>query len=112
MADGEPQFDYEGDEAHRAAITAALGRVVDPEMALGILDVGLVYRVTVRDSHVHVLMTMTSAACPVADVIVEDVAQTLERALPDGFAVDVDVAWEPAWTPERMSDKAKRFMGW
>ena len=70
------------------------------------------YRVSVRERHAHVLMTMTSAACPVVDVIVDDVARTLERALPQGFAVDVDVCWEPAWTPERMSERAKRFMGW
>jgi metal-sulfur cluster biosynthetic enzyme len=112
MEDDERRFDYEGDETHRAAITGALARVVDPEMALGILDVGLVYRVTVEGSRVQVLMTMTSAACPVVDVIVDDVAQTLERALPGGYAVGVDVCWEPAWTPERMSGKAKRFMGW
>ena len=108
----DERFDYEGDEATRPVIEAALQRVVDPEMALGILDVGLVYRVAVRDSQVHVLMTMTSAACPVTDVIVEDVTTTLERALPDGFGVEVEVCWEPAWTPDRMSDKAKRFMGW
>ena len=52
-------------------MTAALRRVVDPEVAMNIVDVGLVYGVTVEAERVHVRVTMTSAACPVADVIIE-----------------------------------------
>ncbi len=105
-------FEYTGDESLRQPIGAALGRVVDPEVAMSIVDVGLVYRVAVDDATVHVLMTMTSAACPAADAIVEDVEAELTRVLPPRYSVEVELCWEPAWTPERMSERAKRFMRW
>ncbi len=105
-------FPYQGPEALRAPITAALRRVVDPEVAMSVVDVGLVYGVTVADGRVHVVMTMTSAACPVADVILEDVQTELEKATPPALSVDVELVWEPPWTTERMSARAKAFMGW
>lgn len=112
MADtDDPRYDYRGPDALRQPIADALARVIDPEMALTITDVGLVYRVDVADEVVRVEMTMTSAACPVGDVIVEDVEHEVGRAAP-GHRVDVALVWEPPWTPERLSARAKRFMGW
>jgi len=105
-------YPYEGPQALGQAIEAALRRVVDPEVAMTILDVGLIYGVTVSDDRVHVLLTMTSAACPVADVIVDDVADELLSVLPSEMEVDVELVWEPAWSTERMSARAKLFMGW
>ena len=105
-------YPYEGPQALRQPIEAALRRVVDPEVAMTILDVGLVYGVTVSDERVHVLLTMTSAACPVIDVIVDDVANELMSALPPQTQVDIELVWEPAWSTDRMSDRAKSFMGW
>lgn len=105
-------FDYQGDEAWRGPITEALRKVVDPEVALSILDVGLVYAVTVDASKAHVLMTMTSAACPVTDMIVEEVQTELDQVLPPDMIIDVELCWDPAWTPERMSELARRFMQW
>ena len=55
---------------------------------------------------------MTSAACPLAGLIVEDIETELERDLPPGLSIKVDLVWEPPWTNERMSDSAKRLMGW
>lgn len=107
-----PAFPFEGPERLRATITEALRRVVDPEMALNILDVGLVYGVTVADGTVHVRLTMTSAACPVTDVIVEEVESELDRALPAELKIGVELVWEPPWSNERMSEAARRFMGW
>ena len=77
-------FAYEGDPALKERITEALRRVVDPEMALNILDIGLVYRVSVAPGEAHVLMTMTSAACPATELIAEEVEVRLEQALPRG----------------------------
>lgn len=110
--DVDASYIHEGDETLRAPILAALRSVVDPEMALNIVDVGLVYRVTVDATRVHVLMTMTSAACPVADVILEDVQDALDRVLPPQLAVEVELFWDPPWTPERLSPRARAFMGW
>jgi metal-sulfur cluster biosynthetic enzyme len=105
-------YAYKGPEALRQTIDRALQQVVDPEVAMNIVDVGLVYAVEVKDDNVHVTMTMTSAACPVADVIVDDVRDELEGALPVQFVVGVQLVWEPAWSTERMSERAKTFMGW
>jgi metal-sulfur cluster biosynthetic enzyme len=108
----ESPYPYEGPEALRAPIEAALRRVVDPELALTIVDIGLVYRVTVTSERVQVLMTMTSAACPVTDLIVDEAGAELARVVPDDRAIDIELAWQPPWTTERMSTRAKAFMGW
>ena len=103
---------YDGPDALREPILAALRRVVDPEVALSIVDVGLVYGVSVAPGGVRVCMTMTSAACPMADLIVDDLCAELEAVLPAGMRVEVERVWEPPWTPERMSAEGKAFMGW
>lgn len=108
----EDRFAYDGPEALKDLVTRALKKVVDPEVAMDIVDVGLVYGVRVTDGVASVRMTMTSAACPVADMLVEDVQAELQDALPDRPRVDVELVWEPPWTPERLSASARRFMGW
>jgi len=107
-----PAFPYRGPPEWLPAIDAALRRVVDPEVAMNIVDVGLVVDVCLHEGTLHVQVTMTSAACPVADVVVADVRHELDHALPDGPRVQVELVWQPAWTPERMSASARRFMGW
>lgn len=103
---------YEGPEALRQPVFNALRRVVDPEMAMSIVDVGLIHSVVVADGKVHARVTMTSAACPVADLIVEEMEAALDRAMPPELLIQVELVWEPPWTSERMSDDARRFMGW
>lgn len=105
-------FPFDGPDTWRKPIVDALTRVVDPELALNIVDIGLVYGVTCHDDALRLRMTMTTAACPVTDVIAEEAEAELARALPPGTRVQVDVVWEPEWTPERMSERARRFMGW
>lgn len=111
-ADPDSPFAYSGPDELRQPIETALRQVVDPEVALSIVDVGLVYAVTVTDEHVQVRMTMTSAACPVADVILAEVESELDRVVPPHLSVAVELVWEPAWTTDRMSRRAKAFMGW
>lgn len=103
---------YAGPAELRGRIAGALCAVVDPELAMNIVDVGLVYGVRVDADLVHVTMTMTSAACPVADVILEDVQAELDRVLPPEWRIEVELVHQPAWGPERMSARAKAFMGW
>jgi metal-sulfur cluster biosynthetic enzyme len=105
-------FPYEGPDELHEPIVAALRNVVDPEVALSIVDVGLVYGVTVTDDRLHVLLTMTSAACPVADDIIEEVETELDRVAPASLPIEVELVWDPPWTPDRMSERAKRFMSW
>lgn len=105
-------FPYDGPEALRQPIADALTRVVDPEVALSIVDVGLIYGVTVTDGKLHVLLTMTSAACPVAGLIVDEVEAELDGIAPPELLIEVELVWEPPWSPDRMSERSRRFMGW
>jgi metal-sulfur cluster biosynthetic enzyme len=105
-------YPYEGPEELRKSIQDALTRVVDPEVAMSIVDVGLVYGVTVDNDKVHVKLTMTSAACPVTDLIVEEAEGELDRVIPQELSVFVELVWEPPWSMDRMSARARLFMGW
>jgi metal-sulfur cluster biosynthetic enzyme len=105
-------FDYDGPEELRGPVLDALTRVVDPELSLSIVDVGLVYSVRIADGQVGVHMTMTSPACPVADLILEEVEMELDRIVPAAWRIAIELGWEPAWTQERMSERARRFMKW
>ena len=111
-AEAREPYPYEGPESLRQPILDALTRVVDPEVAMSIVDVGLVYGVTVNHEKVHVLLTMTSAACPVTDVIKEEVEGELDRLAPPELLVHVELVWDPPWMLDRMSERARKFMGW
>lgn len=108
----ETPFSFEGDEALRSPIDAALRRVVDPEMVVNIVDLGLVYRVEARGREASVRLTMTSAACPVAEVIVADVYDAVGGVLGEGAAVDVELVWDPPWEPAMMSERARKVLDW
>lgn len=105
-------YPFAGPPELESTIEAALRQVVDPEVALTIVDVGLVYGVRVADQDVQVRMTMTSAACPVIEVILADVEAELDAVLPPEYSVRIELVWEPPWTTERLSPRAKSFMGW
>jgi metal-sulfur cluster biosynthetic enzyme len=94
-----------------ALAEAALRRVIDPETALDIVALGLVYGIDVAGSQVRLRLTMTSAACPVSELIMEEASREVAQALPD-MDVTVELCWDPPWTPERMSPSARAAMGW
>ena len=81
----------------------------DPEIPLNIVDLGLIYEVTTGPDAVNVKMSMTSAACPSGAVIAEDVKVKLADA---GFPnPKVEVVWEPAWSPQRISEAGRKALG-
>ena len=90
----------------------ALRVVDDPEAGMNIVDLGLVYGIDVAEDAVRIAMTMTTAACPMADVIVDEVHEAIAGATPPGTRVDVELVWDPPWTPDRMSDLARGHFGW
>lgn len=92
-----------------ARIWEALGRVTDPEYALSIVDLGLVYDVRVVDGAVRVAVTFTSIGCPAIDMILED-AEAAIRAVPGVRDVRLDVVWTPPWTRERVSARGRRVL--
>ena len=94
------------------AVREALRQVDDPEAGMNIVDLGLVYGVDVTADGVHVDLTMTTAACPMADMIVEQARDAVNGIVPVGTAVDVELVWDPPWTPDKMTGIAKEHFGW
>lgn len=93
-------------------IEDALRTVIDPELGINIVDLGLVYSTDVDDGHVRIAMTMTTPACPLSGYLVESVEAACWQHLPDVESVDVDIVWAPPWHPAMMSPAAKRQLGW
>jgi metal-sulfur cluster biosynthetic enzyme len=94
------------------AVYEALRGVEDPEAGMSIVDLGLVYAVDVTATRIHVRMTMTSPACPVAPYIVDESVAAIRSVAPGVPDVDVELVWDPPWTPERMSAAARERFGW
>jgi len=90
----------------------ALRTVIDPETGLDIVSMGLVYGADFDGDSVRVRLTMTSAACPMGEEIVDEAQAVLARAFHDKSRIDVDLVWDPPWTPERMTPEAREFFGW
>jgi metal-sulfur cluster biosynthetic enzyme len=92
------------------AARTALRQVKDPELDMNIIDLGLVYDVEVDGGDVRVKMTLTSPGCPAGPMITNDVYKNV-RALAGVTDVDVEIVWEPYWTPERIEPKIRAMMG-
>ena len=96
------------EKASVADVTEAMRDVVDPEIGINIVDLGLVYGVTVDDSNTAVLdMTLTSAACPLTDVI-EDQSRSVLKDLVDD--VRINWVWMPPWGPDKITDDGREQM--
>ena len=93
-------------------VCEALRSVDDPEVGINIVDLGLVYGIDVGPERIRVEMTMTSQACPMGDLITDNARRAVAALAPDGVGVEIELVWEPFWTPDRMSESAKQTFGW
>lgn len=91
-------------------VRRALRQVRDPELNLNIIDLGLVYDVEVNEGQVDIKMTLTSPGCPAGPEILTE-AEEVIRSLEGVKQVNIDLVWEPYWTPERIDPKIRAFMG-
>jgi len=87
--------------------TQQLKQVIDPELGVNVVDLGLIYDLQVDGDCVYVRMTLTTPGCPLHDTIAEGVRRALQEH-PDIQEVDVELVWNPPWNPTRMSEEAKR----
>jgi metal-sulfur cluster biosynthetic enzyme len=94
------------------AVREALRRVDDPEAGINIVELGLVYGVDVSEDAVRVDMTMTTAACPMTDMITDQARNVIAAIVPEGTVVDIRLVWDPPWTPDKMTGIAKEHFGW
>lgn len=89
----------------------ALAAIPDPEFGVNLVDLGLIYSVECNDGDVAVVMTLTTQTCPSGAWMYEGVKAAVER-LPGAKNVKVDLVFDPAWTPEMLSDSARQQLGW
>ena len=89
---------------------SALRQVKDPELDMNIVELGLVYDVEIDDGAVQVRMTLTSPGCPAGPMITNDAYRVL-RALDGVKDVNIEIVWEPYWTPERIDPKVRALLG-
>jgi FeS assembly SUF system protein len=98
-------------EALKERVIEAIRTVYDPEIPVNIYDIGLVYEIEVSDTGmVTITMTLTSPACPVAEILPIQVESKV-NALEGVSGAMVDLVWDPPWTPEKMSEAAKLELG-
>ncbi len=93
-------------------ILASLGTVLDPEVGIDIVNLGLIVGMDASTESVGVRMIMTSVACPMHAHLVSQAEAALRKAAGAGVEVRVEVVTEPVWTAERMSDEARKKLGW
>jgi FeS assembly SUF system protein len=92
------------------AVIAALKEIFDPEIPVNIYDLGLIYNVEINDGHAVVSMTLTTPHCPVAESMPGEVELRV-GAVPGIGDAEVNLVWEPAWSPANMTDEARLELG-
>lgn len=94
----------------RDAVLMVLKNVEDPEIQMNIVDLGLVYRIDVREDAIEVDYTLTYPGCPAEEMIRSDIVETLRDAF--GIEIKATIVWSPMWGPERMSEEARLALGY
>lgn len=84
---------------------------MDPELHMSITDLGLVYEVTVKDNKVHILMTLTSLGCPLYDTIQDEIYHQLEMIGVKQEDIEIELTFDPPWSMDLMSERAKAMLG-
>ena len=94
-------------------VLEALKAVVDPEIMMDIVNLGLIYEVKIDEEKksIDIDMTLTSPGCPMAPQIMTDTYQTVQRSFPDVDDVEINLVWVPFWNPQMMSEEAKEELG-
>jgi metal-sulfur cluster biosynthetic enzyme len=95
-------------------IIANLREVYDPEISINVYDLGLIYDISIdeKESSVNITATLTSAFCPFADQITEDMQKAGYTKDGNVLSVNVDITFDPPFTMDSVSDEAKLMMGW
>jgi FeS assembly SUF system protein len=94
----------------RESVLEALKSVYDPEIPINIVDLGLIYDVAIQEGRVRISMTLTAPHCPLAGFIQQNVRESVEKL--DGVvSAEVDLVWDPPWSPERLSPELKAEFG-
>lgn len=91
-------------------VISVLQTVYDPDIHYSIYDIGLIYKITINEKSIHILMTLTSVNCPEAQSIPLNVEESLKEKFPD-YEIIVEMTFEPEWTVENMSEEVQLTLG-
>ncbi|MBP5353477.1 MAG: DUF59 domain-containing protein [Alphaproteobacteria bacterium] len=98
------------DKAEMSALIAAIRTVSDPEIPINVYDMGLIYKIDQKENgDIFIDMTLTAPTCPIAGVLPQQVADAVAQTTGVG-KVEVKLVWEPAWTPDKLTDEAKEML--
>jgi metal-sulfur cluster biosynthetic enzyme len=94
-------------------ILEVIKTVPDPEVGVNIVDLGLIYEVDLDEENkkIYIQMTLSARGCPVGDTIIQHVQTVVSNMYP-GYYVDVDLVWDPMWTPELITPEGKAQLGY
>ncbi|MCC7353453.1 MAG: metal-sulfur cluster assembly factor [Anaerolineae bacterium] len=93
------------------AVREVLKNVRDPEIGLDVINLGLVYDISINNKALNVDMTLTTPACPVGPQMIGEAQMLLHERFPDLDEVNINLVWSPFWNPSMMSDEAKEELG-
>jgi metal-sulfur cluster biosynthetic enzyme len=88
-------------------VLQALKAVIDPELGVNIVDLGLVYRAERQPGGIEVAVTLSTPSCPLSEMLIEEAREALRARFVDAPAIRVELVWDPPWTPDRMSEAAR-----
>ena len=97
-------------EVTKEKVLGVLKNVIDPEIGINIVDLGFIYGVDIKEKEIHIKMTLTTPGCPMHSMFVHEVENALKATF-DDMDVEVEVVFDPPWTPERMSKDARKKLG-
>jgi metal-sulfur cluster biosynthetic enzyme len=94
-----------------AGLCDCLREVLDPEIGLNVVDLGLVILAERTPEAVKVRLTLTSRACPLGEMVLDDVRQKVAQSYPEVARMDIQLVWDPVWTPDRITDRGYELLG-
>ena len=93
-------------------IMAQLATVIDPELNVDVVNLGLIYEIDLDEDGICLInMTLTTPACPLTEVLISGITEAVKK-VDEVKNVDVEFVWYPVWSPDRMSDAAKKYFGY
>jgi len=95
----------------KEAVKKQLEKVIDPELGISIVDLGLIYQIKVTEKEVYIKMTLTTIGCPLFTLIEEEIKNKISQLGIDKEKIKVELTFDPPWSMERLSPAAKAILG-
>jgi metal-sulfur cluster biosynthetic enzyme len=92
-------------------LAAVLNEITDPELGVGIVDLGLVYRAEWGPEGIDVEFTMTTPSCPYGETLFDQVEEILHQRFRDASSINVRLVWDPPWTPRHLTEAGRQRLG-